>query len=814
MTELTNHQAPRPSAYLGLLLVSSSTLMLELLLTRIFSVTLWYHFAFMVVSIALFGMTAGALLVYLRPRGFAPAQTVNLLTLSAVLFALATVIDFLIHVQFPAIAQSGSPLGPGPFLAIYLLMALPFFFGGINVTIALTKLSPRIGRLYAADLGGAAVGCLVFVVVLELTDGATAVFLSALVACLGGLAYARDRAAARGLRVSACLVCLALLAAAIGQYVSMRAGSPWVALRWVKGRQEERPLIERWNSFSRITVWGDPERETPVFGFGFPLANRPTDQARQLRLEIDASADTYLTGFEGNLSSVAYLQQDVTYAAHVLRPDSRVLVIGSGGGRDLLAALAFGQPEVQGVEVNGDIVDLVHDTLGDFTGHLDTLPGVSVIADEARSFVARQNRPYDIIQISLIDTWAASSAGAFVLTEHGLYTVEAWESFLAHLTPRGVLSVSRWYFPDNPYETYRLIALASEALRHTGTLEPRAHLMLLTNSDPEASQDAPVGIATLLVLREPLAEEDIRRLEAYTGERGFQILLSPRTGLDPVLAEVAEAEDFAAVGAGWQESIEPPTDDRPFFFFGVRIGDLLMGRVDREALPAATSGAVYILSVLTVSVVGLALLALLVPLVITRRGVSLGAAWPLFVYFAAIGLGYLLVEVSQLQRLMIFLGHPTYGVTVVLFTLLAGSGAGSFTSHSLGASRRWGGRGARLVGLLLALIGYGVVTPVVLHACQAFPTPARVLLVMLLLFPVGFLMGMPFPLGMEWASDRNPDLKPWLFGLNGAMSVAASVLAVVIALNSGITAAFAAGLAAYAAAGVAYLAGSRSGSRS
>jgi hypothetical protein len=603
------------------------------------------------------------------------------------------------------------------------------------------------------------------------------------------------------------VVCLTLFAAVAVQYTTTRAGSPLVALRWVKGREEERPLIERWNSFSRITVWGDPEEETAAFGF--PLENRPADLVRQLRLEIDASADTYLTGFDGDLSSVAYLREDVTYAAHVLRPDSRVLVIGSGGGRDLLAALVFHQPEVEGVEVNADIVDVVHHTLGDFTGHLDNFPGVTVVADEARSFVARQTRPYDIIHISLIDTWAASSACAFVLTEHALYTVEAWESFIDHLAPRGVLSVSRWYFPDNPYGTYRLVALASEGLRRTGVQEPRAHLVLLTNSDPEAERVGPVGIATLLVSRQPLTGQDVRQLEDCAGDRGFRILLSPRIQRDSTLAAIAEAQDFTTLAEGWRESIEPPTDDRPFFFFGVRVGDLLMGRVDRQALPAATSGAAYILSVLTVSVVGLALLALLVPLLIARRSIPLRTAWPCFLYFAAIGLGYLFAEVSQLQRLMIFLGHPTYGVTVVLFALLVGSGAGSFMSQSLGVSGRWGGRSARLAALVFVLLAYALVTPVILRACVAFPTPARVLLVVLLLFPCGFLMGMPFPMGVEWASGQFRELRPWLFGLNGAMSVTASVLATVIALSLGITASFVAGIAAYSVAALAYRAASR-----
>jgi hypothetical protein len=567
----------------------------------------------------------------------------------------------------------------------------------------------------------------------------------------------------------------------------------------VKGELAERPLVEAWNSFSYVAVWGDPEEIEPPFGFGFSTTYPKADRVRQLRLAIDAGADTYLTAFDGDLSQFDFFRYEVSYVAHALRPDADVLVVGSGGGRDLLAALAYGQRSILGLEVNPEIHRLVNGDLGDFTGHLDRHPRVELVVDEARSYLSRHPRRYDVIQVSLIDTWAATAAGAFVLTEHSLYTVEAWQTFLQRLEPAGVLSVSRWYFPNRPYETYRLLALASSSLRAAGINEPRRHIALVTNVPADAPGGV-VGIATLLVAREPFTPADLQMLDDLAEELHFRILLSPHQAADPILARVVEGRQLRQLEATLPERIDPPTDDRPYFFFSVGLDDLIRGGLRTEDLSPATSAAVYVLALLLISVVGLAAISFLLPLVLSLRALSLAATWPYFAYFAAIGLGYLLVEVSQLQRFSIFLGHPTYAITVVLFTLLVSSGVGSYLTESVSSWWAMRARGSPLLLLPLVMLGFQLTTGWMVEACRACGTAGRILLVAGSLFPLGLFMGMAFPLGMQRAAGPFPALTPWLWAINGALSVAASTLAIVIALHAGISAAFGAGVGSYVAA--------------
>src|SRR5216683_1684070 len=379
--------------------------MYEIVLTRIFSVTMWYHFAFVAISVAMFGMTVGAIIVYLRPAFFTQERVAEHLTLGAVLFAVSAVVSFVISlfVPFDGEVTIGGLLSTG---LTYAIIAVPFVFSGICVALALTKFPQRVGKLYACDLIGAATGCLLIIVTLNVTDGPTAV--------------------------------IAVGAFAAAHTVLVRDESPLVRLQWVKGRAEPRPLYEKWNSFSRVTVFGDPTQPTAPAGWGVSATFRPERGVRQLSLLIDASAGTVLTGYDGNPADLEHLKYDVTNLVHYVRQGARVLVIGVGGGRDVLAAVLFGQRSVLGVEINQDIIGTVNGKFGGFTGHLDRLPQVRFVNDEARSYIARQTERFDIIQISLIDTWAATSAGAFVLTENSLYTAEAWKLFLDRLSPSGI----------------------------------------------------------------------------------------------------------------------------------------------------------------------------------------------------------------------------------------------------------------------------------------------------------------------------------------------------------------------------------------
>jgi hypothetical protein len=846
------HAGPRTFA--GLFLVTLATLLDEILLTRILSVATWYHFAFLAISVAMFGMTLGAIAVYVFRRAFSEERTRRHLALAALLFAVSLALGFLVQIRIPFSTDlsPGSVLGNG---TIFLLSTVPFTFSGVCVCLALTRFPRQVGRLYAADLAGASAACVVVIYLLKISDGPTAMIGAAAVAAAGAVCFALDASDARLARASA-WTAAALLGFAAVHAVMVWNQAPLVRLRSVKGTVEERPLYEKWNSFSRIRVRPSPT-DNPL-GWGLSQAFRPRRPVRQMILDIDGGASTVLTEFHGALEAVEHLRYDVTSLAHYLRPRSRVLAIGAGGGRDILAALVFGQRSVVGVEINEDIIRAVTGKFGDFTGHLERDPRVLFVNDEARSYIARQRGRYDIIQASLIDTSAATAAGAFVLTENSIYTTEAWTVFLDHLAPRGVLSFSWFYFSGRPGEMYRLTALAVAALRRRGVGDVRQHILLVRH------RTAAKSVGTLLVSPEPFSREDLAALESVAGALKFDVVLAPGVSGDPVFATVAAATNPGVIGGGLPLRVDAPTDDTPFFFNMLRLRDAfryLVGvRQDTGALNgdaargeslaggapdggAGTAGpgggvdggaadpgslggnlkAVVMLCALLAGVVALTLVCLAVPVVLAARQAALRGSVPYLLFFACIGLGFMLVEISQVQRLIIFLGHPTYGLSVVLFSLLLAGGAGSLATRAPGAEgavpaapARPVGAG-RLAGLLLSLALFGGATPRLIQAFAASHTPVRILLAVALLLPIGFFMGMAFPAGMSAAGTRFPGMAPWFWGVNGAASVCASVLATAISLSLGISAAFWSGFGCYvlALAAFAWAAGKkRAGGRS
>ena len=345
----------------------------------------------------------------------------------------------------------------------------------------------------------------------NITDGPTAVIVVACLASASSVFFALDQRlpAASGRRLLCSLCCLGSLPSLIRPW--FREQFPLLRLLWVKGNLEPRPLYEKWNSFSRIRVWGDPAEASAPFGWSLSNTYPAERTVRQLFLDIDALAGTVLTAFNGDLNEIEHLKYDVTNLVHYLRPGSRVFVIGTGGGRDILSALAFEQKAVMGVEINKEIIRAVNGRFGDFTGHLDRDPRVTFVNDEARSYITRVADRFDIIQSSLIDTFAATAAGAFVLTENSLYTVDAWKTFLEHLTPRGVLTFSWWYLGDKPSEIYRLTSLATASLSRLGITDPRRHIVVVRHMNNPIR-----GVGTLLVGREPFSAQDLDLLEATT----------------------------------------------------------------------------------------------------------------------------------------------------------------------------------------------------------------------------------------------------------------------------------------------------------
>ena len=791
---------PTRSTYVGLFLIAFATLTHQILLTRIFSVTMWYHFAFVAISIAMFGMTAGALAVYLLRRWFPPAHLKTQIAAAALGYSILIVLSFLTQLSVPFIVHPSVVAAYSLAFTVFVI-SLPFIVSGACVSLALTQYGRRVSGLYAADLAGAALGCLAVLGLLRLTDAATAVIFVAAVAGVGAVVFAMD-AGRRRLAAVAGAVAAVFAIGAIANTVLVHRQFAILRILYIKGAFEARPLYEKWNSYSRVRVNGNPDQPDVPYGWGLSSTWPSERRVRQLKMDIDVSAGTVLTSWSGDPAEAEHLRYDVTNAGYYLRPGPAVAIVGAGGGRDVLSALAFGASRITAIEINGDILRTVNSRFGDFTGHLDRDPRVRFVNDEARSFLAQDTGRYDVLQISLIDTWAATAAGAFVLSENAVYTREAWRTFLSRLTDTGVLSVSRWYGTDRPGEVYRLIALARVALADAGIVDARRHLLLVRNIRAAREREQPESVGTLLVSRSPFTDYDRARLRQVASDLAFEVMFDGETATDPELATLIDTPDLDGFTRDYPINIAPPTDDSPFFFQMLRLRDLADVALLRPGKNQHNMQAVFVLGVLTATVVSLGLTCLLVPGALARPRVPLQPVRWHLAYFAAIGLGFMLIEIALMQRLILLLGHPTYGLSVVLFSLLLGGGAGSWLTRHVTVEAASEVARRRLLLLVIALAGIGLVTPFAIAALEPYAAGVRAVSAGVVLFLAGLLMGQAFPLGMRLAAGHEPQTL-WLWGVNGAMSVCASVLAIVIALSWSISAAFWTGVAAYALALVA-----------
>ena len=788
------------SQYAGVFLVTLATLMFEILLTRIFSVNMWYHFAFMAISVAMFGMTVGALLVYLFPLHFTRDKAPRQLGMAALLFGVSVDVCFLAYLCVPFIDDRqtlGTLLYVAGLLLTYTLVAIPFVFSGICVCLALTRFPSSVSRLYAADLAGAAVGCVALVLLLRHTDAPTAVFVTSALALLGAAGFFFAAGKSKGWLITSLALVAGVAVFCVDNTRLLALNSTHIPMLWVKGQLWTAPLYQKWNTFSRITVRGNPEARARPLGWGFST-RLPDVQTHSLMLTIDANAATSLSAFHGNLEKVDYLRYDVVNLAHTVSPRASVLVVGAGGGRDVLSALVFRQAHVTAVEINDETIDAVNRVFGDFTGHLDRIPNVTFVNDEARSYIARTPLRYDMIQISLIDTWAATAAGAFVLTENSLYTQEAWQLFLQRLTPDGLLTVSRWHAGRSPGELYRTLVLARAALASMGVSDLRRHLFAARSGQ----------VATVLVSPNPFSQERLARLEQICTELDYEVLASPSAEpTNQTIARLLAPTDIGPLLRTLPLNLTAPTDDSPFFFNVLRLKDFLTTLRGSNPASAVNTRAVSLLVTLAFVVTFLTAGCIVLPLFLRADRTVLASARLDLLYFAAIGLGFMFVEIAIMQRLNIFLGHPVYGLSVTLFSLLLSCGLGSLTTGRADEARGVG-RG-RFAGLLAMLLLYGVFSEPVIRMAAGFSTPMRISIAVAMLSPAGFFMGMALPLGMKAALAKNEGLTPWLWGVNGATSVCASVLAMVMALSFGIRAAFWTGFACYVLAAAALVISSR-----
>ncbi|CUS04860.2 putative Spermidine synthase-like protein [Candidatus Promineifilum breve] len=769
----------------GVFLISMGALALEVVLTRIFSVTMWYHFAFLAISMALMGSAMAGVFLYFFPRLTQPDTAQMWIGRASVALAVAVPIVFLIYLRIPfrpvLMNRDGafSAEQIGWLALIYLLLTIPFFLSGSVLALTLAGWPNDAGKIYAADLIGAALGCLLSVAALARLGGVNALFLLSLVLALAATAFIYGR------RRWAIPAGLAILLT--GGLLVSNLAAPWLRIVVNKAGGDEPPIVyEKWNIHSRVTVY-----EPDVFPFFWGISPAKWEETiaaggkwDHALLLIDAVAGTPIQSFNGDLSTMQFLRNDLTAIAYHLIDDPETLVIGPGGGRDVLSALASGAPHVTAVEVNPAVIEAVRGPFADFAGHLYDRPDVTAVVADARGYVERSPGDYDVIQASLIDTWAAGGSGAFALSENSLYTKEAFTSYFNHLSDDGLLSISRWYLPDRPAETLRLVTTGLAGWEAAGVADARQHVAVVAKLDPTRAQTE--GLSTTLFKREPFTAAEVARLQEVAEAYGYQVIFAP--GLEPFeeVGRFIMDPDHAAFIAAYPLDISPATDNRPFFFNLILLGDLLDPALSGSGVYRTSMEAIYILFAVIGVTATLSVLFILAPLVLgsRRRGLARPTA-PTLAYFGALGLAFMMVEIPTMQKLTVYLGQPVYSLTVVLFSLLLFSGLGSW----------WSGRWAagaiaanlrRVFPLLVAfLLLHALFSSLILAQTLQLSLALRLVVAVLLLAVLGFLMGIPFPVGIRWAGRRQSSVVPWLWGINGVTSVLGSALATALAIHVG-----------------------------
>jgi SAM-dependent methyltransferase len=764
--------------------VSFATLLLELALTRLFSVVLFYHFAFLAISIALLGLGAGGVLAYVRRESLARLSLGQIGARVCLLQAAAVLVGLWFIVRAPVTPQ----LTTANMLWLTLVYAAatpPFVGTGLLFSVVFARQPGRIAQLYGADLAGGAVACLAVVPLLNRLGAPNAVLMAALALGVAALLWS-ERPGERRISVAVGLALLVLLA--------MNHGGRIIDIVYAKGVVRDPAWVEyaRWNAISRVEVV------------------RMQDDRMVL---IDADASTFIVN--ADLPSWQEwrpwgtpLMATPPAVANVLRPSGAFAIIGPGGGVDVLRAVGTGSPSVTGIEINPIIVDdIMRGRYAGFSRHLYELPQVHIHVGDGRSFIRNARERYDVLQMTLVDTWATTAAGAFALSENGLYTIEAFREYFDHLRPDGFLAITRWEFSE-PREALRVVSQAMETLLRmgVGAGELPGHFIVVSDGPLDTDGRA----VTVLAKRTPFTpqEEEIVRAHLVANPNLAALYLPSAPADVNVFASLLHSGNPTAFSDHYPFDISPVTDDSPFFFFTFKTANLwrsLTNPSEHGLDWKVNLGVVVLGMVLVISLVAVAAF-LVLPLALhthTRRADFLP-----MVYFVAVGLGYILVEIAFIQRFVLFLGHPTYALTVVVFLMLLASGAGSFLSP------RWpGGAGPRLVTLLL-IIGAGVLLHVWLlpgllagNVGRAFPV--KLAMSALLLGPLALVMGMPFPTGLRALSERNAadgesrGTIEWAWAMNAAASVLGSVLAMTIAIHAGLSATLAAGALAYAVAAVA-----------
>lgn len=794
-------------------LLSATALAYEILLTRLFSIIQWHHYAFMVISLALLGYGASGTFLALTQKTLLPRFHVSYIT-SLVLFGISTLVCFLVaqSITFNPEEILYSAGQWWSLAAIYLSLSLPFFFAASAIGLSLAKFRARLAGVYAADLIGAGLGSLCIVLLLF------AVFPMRALQILSALGLGAALIAAWEYRISSritwiSIACLAVLPVIIpAHWIDLKL-SPYKDLSQTLRITGSQVIGQYSSPLGLIDIVENnviPLRHAP----GLSL-NAKAGPPAQLGLFVDGSGPSAIIQSTGEAAPLEYLGQTTSALPYYLNKPDDVLIMGAGGGAMVLQALQFGATHVDAVELNPQIVTLVRDEHAGFSGQIYQNERVTLITAESRGFLASTDRTYDLVQLPILDSYGASATGLHALGEDYLYTIEAFDEYLRHLAPDGFLAVTRWV-RNPPRDSLKVFATAVQALDRLGVETIGQRLALVRGWQT----------STLLVKNGPFTGEELAKIRRFCHQRSFDVAWLPDMSLQEANHLNILSKPWFFLGAeallgdtkeqflsDYKFNLNPSTDNQPFFFnfFRWRTLPEIASRYGEGGVPLLDTGYLVLIATLVQAIIASTVL-ILVPLLFTRGQSTSGAALirrsRILVYFAALGPGFLFIEIAFIQKLTLFLHHPLYAIAVSLTAFLIFAGLGSsYAQRKIKANSndvQQAGIGVP-VAVLVLLCGIYIASLSALfsHLIQ-LPDLVRIVISILVIAPLGFCMGMPFPLGLWQLGKHEPILIPWAWGINGCASVISTILATLVAIHYGFNVVVASAAAFYVIAALSF----------
>ncbi len=775
---------------------SASVLAYEILLMRLLSISLWYHFAYMVISLALLGFGASGSFLFLLSRRVYRNMDAWLVILAGAA-----------SLSFPLAFSLSQQIGLDPLqlvwqnkewvrmFATYLVMAVPFLLSGGIVGIILSAAGRDVPRLYAADLLGAGFGCMAIVPALYLgPPWALLPLLSGLVLAGAGWCCMRTTWGRKGILVlpvsgTLILACYVLLPP-VPQIHHTKAFPMTMAF------PDARVEAEREGPLGLIHVVGSSLiREVPGLSLNYGLDGKGQQGTlpQQKAIFSDGDGVSTITRFKGDLNELEHLDFTTMALPYNVRHPQKVLVIGAGGGADVLLSLRHSALKIVALEANPQVAELMTGPFADFSGHLYSKPEVKLLIREARQFLHETEERFDLIQLSLLDSFGGSAGGLYAATETYLYTREAFALYLSRLSDPGILAVTRW-LKLPPRDSLRVFSTALSALREAGISEkPEEHIVFIRSWKT----------STILISRTPFTSKEIERVTTFCDRRSFDVgyyagMKEDMANRYDVLKEAYYFKGATSLAGSEAETfledyifdVSPATDDRPYFshFFRWDKALTLLQQLRREALPFVEIGYILIIATLVQAVIAGGALILL-PLLGLRRtvewargGLSAQEVLGTLFYFGSIGFAFMFLEMALLPKYILLLSHPIYSTAVVLGAVLVFAGCGSLTVRHVESKSLW---------IAVTCVCAWVLVQALLEErlfawALGWPFGGRLALTVVMVGALSFFLGWPFPMGLREISGRFPSLVPWAWGINGCASVIGAVLGKMISMSAGL----------------------------